>query len=97
MNCRKEYYGNTFLAEEEVPYLGEVKLEYYKIEEDNNFGIEVVKSEKRDEIETSEKIKLDKITSNENVINNLLNKLCKNKVTPVELTDVVNDLMYNFC
>lgn len=97
MNCRKEYYGNTFLAEEEVPYLGEVKLEYYKIEEDNNFGIEVVKTEKRDEIETSEKIKLDKITSNENVINSLLNKICKHKVTPVALTDVVNDLMYNFC
>lgn len=93
MDTNKKYYGNAILKREDVPFKSEIKLDYYKTEENNNFGIEIVKTETNDEIEINEKIKLQNITSDESIIENILNKIHEYKVTPITVSDVIADYM----
>ena len=83
----------------EVGICHPIKLEYYKIINEDEiikqkkakFGIDVVKTEyKKDDIKVENK-KLQYISSDEKKIEEILNTLKDNKVTPIIVEDVLND------
>ena len=97
----RTFHGCVFLSREELEKVGKnypIKVEYYKTMEETkyseNYGIEVIKTEYIDNDIKLESIKLDNITSNEDKINNVLDVLRKNGVTPVAAEDVITDLIY---
>ncbi len=99
----KEFYGTTTINEEELKKAGKndkIELDYYKIkntmisENFNNYGVEIVKKQIRNNcvnIETKEIIKL---TKNEKIADELLDLLKNYQVTPITLEDVIQDFRY---
>ena len=101
----KRFYGGTFINKEELRANGifhPIKLEYYKtIKESRDFlninsdtyGIQIVKTEyinKTVKIETKE---ISYRINNEQKIDNLLEILKVNQVTPTVAEDIVEDLL----
>ena len=97
----KTFFGGTFidkLALEEANIYNPIKLEYYRIEnEDFNkeeYGIEIVKTEyTEDEVIVENKI-LENLTNNENIVNKILDMFKRNEVTPISAKDIIHDLLY---
>jgi len=97
----KVFYGGTnFLKEElaEAAIQHEIELEYYKttsIVSNKNpifYGIEIVKKEYiKDETELEAKT-VNCITNEEEVVDQILGTLKRNKVTPIALKDVLSDM-----
>ena len=97
------FYGGTFIKTEELKEAGidyPIKLEYYKIinedemmkKEKEKYGIKVVKTEY---IENDTKIEDETIkylSSNEQKIEEILNILKENEVTPITTKDVISDI-----
>ena len=78
-----------------------VIVEYFRTqgEEDDEkyddvkpYGLEVVKKQKIDGITYREIKTVDYISDNTQKIDNILNLLCKNNVTPICVSDVLEDL-----
>ncbi len=65
-----------------------IKLEYYKMKEGEKFGIEIVKKEYK-----KEGTKVDNISEDEKEIEGILKTLERNEVTPMELDEILNDLV----
>lgn len=95
------YYGDTLLDENESNNKNKIMLEYYRVEKTATrsinqktfYGITIVKKEyERDEIRF-EKNCIERISTNENKIENIIETLKKNKVTPIALNDVLADLL----
>jgi len=98
------YYGATLLNETDLVGVtngNKIMLEYYEIKKRSIektklktfYGIEIVKKEYgKDEIKC-EKNSVNKISTNENKIINIIEKLKSNKVTPIGLNDVLLDLL----
>ena len=98
------YYGATLLDETDLVESrndSKILLEYYgnkkhsidKIKLKTFYGITIVKKEYgKDEIKY-EKNSINKISTNESKIKNIINILKENKVTPTGLNDVLIDLM----
>ena len=103
----KIFFSSTFMKQEELEEAGinhPIKLEYYKlINEDEitkkhkaKFGINVVKTEyTKDDIKIEDK-KIQYISSDEKKIDEILNMLKENEVTPVIVEDVLNDFSKKF-
>lgn len=94
----KKFFSSTFVNEElleEERIYHPIKLEYYKIvnEEENKFGVNVVKKEYKKEGLKVENQRISYISDNEKKIEEILNTLERNKVTPTGLEDVLNDLI----
>ena len=98
----KIFFSSTFMKKEELQEAGisyPIKLEYYKlINEDEiindkkaKFGINVVKTEYRKENIKVEDKKIQYISNDEKKIEEILNLLKENEVTPVIVEDVLND------
>ena len=93
----KTFYAGVFmdkelLAKEGIRY--PIKLEYYKIEnEENKFGIEVVKTKYQTPVPEVEKSNILEITNNEKKTNFILDKLKEGGVSPVIAKYVIEDLM----
>ena len=98
----KTFFGSTFidrekLEEENINY--PIKLEYYKIiNEDelnkNNatkFGINIIKTEYIKENTKVEEKSIKYISNDEQKINEILDVLKQNKVTPISLEDIIID------
>lgn len=98
------YYGDTLLdatEADESSNKNRIMLEYYRvektaiknIEQKPIYGITIVKKEyERNEIKFEENC-VERISTNENKIGNIIETLKKNKVTPVALNDVLADLL----
>jgi len=98
------YYGATVLDETDLvesendckillEYYGNKKHSIDKIKLKTFYGITIVKKEYgKDEIKY-EKNSINKISTNESKIKNIINILKENKVTPTGLNDVLIDLM----
>lgn len=96
----KTFFDSVFidsqkLRKEEIFY--PIKLEYYKIEnKDKNveakYGIEIIKTEYREDTVKIESNKLENLTRNSNEADKILKLLKNNEVTPVSLNDVIEDL-----
>jgi len=104
MQVHKELIGKARYEIEEYiepMYLREMNLEYYIIETDalsrndselNLYGIQVVKKEvdKFNSVLTETELVTD-ISSDKEGVKEILDKLVRNKVTPVALHDVLED------
>ena len=95
----KTFYGGIFISKtklKEAEIYNPIKLEYYKIENEENtkdaYGIEVVKNEYINDDILVERKTLDKITDNEDVANNILDLFKRNQVTPISADEIVEDL-----
>lgn len=103
----KTLYGSTFIDEHELNEANinhPIKLEYYKlIREDGistdsipKFGINVVKKEYIENNTKVEEKEIKYLSSNEENVNNVLEILKQNKVTPIGVKDVMMDLSKEF-
>ena len=95
MEYSRKYYGNAILDENEVEDKTIIELDYFKTKENGNYGLEIIKKVFKDNIRTNEVIQLPKVTNSEALIDDLLSKIHKYKVTPVSLSDVINDYFYS--
>ena len=96
----KMFYGGMFMPKEKLREEGilyPIKLEYYKLNEEenfqNNYGIEIIKTSYIENKSIIEKNKITNITKEENKINELLETLKKNEVTPISMEDIIEDIM----
>lgn len=80
------------LEENNIDY--PIRLEYYKIRNiENEYGIEIVKTEYREGFIKFENDAITKVTKEEDKINNIIYKLKENLVTPIELREVVSEMI----
>ena len=105
----KYFFGCTFMSREELANIGveyPIKLEYYKTQtnekevknqKDIKYGIEVIKTSYIDEQVKIEKRIIPEILRDEIRINNILDKLKQNKVTPVSAEYVIEDFLKESC
>ncbi len=96
------FFNSTFMEQEVLKDAGichPIKLEYYKIineddvikQEKAKFGIKVVKTEYiENNIKTEDK-KIQYISNDEKRIEEFLNLLKENEVTPIAVEDVLSD------
>ena len=105
----KYFFGCTFMSREELANIGvkyPIKLEYYKTQtneeevknqKDIKYGIEVIKTSYINEKVNIEKRTIPEILKDEVKINRILDKLKENKVTPISVEYVIEDLLKESC
>ena len=96
----KSFFGGTYvgkdtLANNNIYY--PIRLEYYKTEEVENYksvyGIEVVKTEYReDKVKVENKV-IEKITDEENTINKILERFREWEITPAVSEEMIEELL----
>lgn len=96
----RKFFADVILNKDELKESdsNRIELEYYKIaknvkKDQRTYGIEIVKTEYLDNKRLKETENIYNVTSDENVIDNLLNILKENQVTPIGLCDVVDELL----
>ena len=98
----KNFFGSIFINRDKLLEAGinyPIKVEYYKITDEERtkqknhlvYGVQIIKTEYRDKIGV-EQSKAEHLTNNESEINNMLNILKENEVTPVGLDDVIIEI-----
>lgn len=98
----KTFYGSIFIKREKLDEAGikyPIKLEYYKIINEDEFvkenkakyGIQIVKTEYLEDDVKIEERTLKYLSNDEEKINDLLEILKRNEVTPICIEDVVID------
>lgn len=103
MSAIKEFYGGTFLNTNSIESgvsNEKIELKYYKIinsiQTKNSrkikFGVEVVKKRVENNIVTEEKKDIFNCIDNEEVADKVLELLKVNKVSPINVIDVLEDL-----
>ena len=98
MNYLKKLYGKTVIDgsdSEELLKDHTIELEYYQIKNETSrkpYGIEIVKRSIENDIMNIEEKKVCHICSEEDKNNKLLEILVSNKVTPVAVDDIIEDL-----
>ena len=99
MQNSRTYYGGAFLGEEDLKETNinhRIELEYYTTtnkEIKDSYGIEIIKKEyKNNEINTEITSKKHISSSAKKVIE-IIDTLKRNKVTPIGLNDVLEDLL----
>lgn len=105
----KYFFGCTFMSREDLADIGvkyPIKLDYYKTktneeniknENEIKYGIEVIKTSYKKEKVDIEKRTIPEIIKDESKIEQILNKLKQNKVTPVSAEYVIEDLLKENC
>lgn len=98
------FFGETFIKKENLEEAGivnPIKLEYYKIINEDEFinkdnakyGIKIVKTEYiKDDIKTENK-EIKHLSDNEEKTNQILEVLKRNEVTPIGVQDIMQDLL----
>lgn len=100
----KKFYAGVIINKEELKESNSnrIELEYYKIskkkkesisKKTNLYGIEVVKKEYIGKKKIKEKSDICNLTNDESVINTLLGILKANKVTPIALNEIVEEVL----
>lgn len=98
----KIFFGGTFIEKEKLEEAGiehPIKLEYYKIINEDEFikknnekyGIKIVKTEYLQNDTKVEDKTIKYLSSNEQKINDILEILKYNEVTPISVQDVICD------
>jgi hypothetical protein len=98
----KIFFSSTFISKETLNEAGiyhPIKLEYYKIinedemirKEKSKFGINVIKTEYKKENIKVEHKKIQYLSNDEKKIEEILNILKENEVTPIAVEDVLSD------
>ena len=97
------FFGGTFIKREELEEAGieyPIKLEYYKIINEDEFvknnnakyGIKVVKTEYLEGNSNVEDETIKYLSNNEQKVDEILNTLKQNEVTPIATKDVISDI-----
>lgn len=101
LNIRK-LYGVAKIDKLELDqHNQEIDIKYYRIKKlirkrtNKKYGIEIIKEQKQGKIITREKSRINNISNNKEIIENLLKILIKNRVTPMTTKDVITDLRKN--
>jgi len=99
----KLIYGETELERvepiglQEPIYLKYVKIKNNLLEEENcTYGIEIIKEERSDNEVKEEREEISALYHSEEKANEVLEILKRNKVTPVELKDVIADINFRY-
>lgn len=98
MNYLKKFYGRTVIDgsdSEELATDHKIELEYYQIKNETSskpYGIEIVKKRMENDILNIEEKTVRHICNEEDNNNKLLEILMLNKVTPVAVDDIIQDL-----
>ena len=98
MGCFKKFYGKTTIDSSDSDELSKgykMELEYYQLENSTSkhqYGIEIVKKEKTNDQLNIEKKIIDNICNKEQETIKLLELLMINKVTPISVDDILQDL-----
>lgn len=98
MQYTRKFYGKTIIdGSDSVELQNEdkIELEYYQVENKMTckpYGIEVVKRDTQDGILKIETKKLDNICERQEDTSMILDILMNNKVTPISVDDVIDDL-----
>lgn len=98
----KTFFSSTFIKKETLKEAGiehPIKLEYYKIinedemikQEKAKFGINIVKTEYQKDKVKVENEKIQYLSNDEKKVEEVLNLLKENEVTPIGVNDVLND------
>lgn len=97
MRIRK-FFGGTFIDKEKLEENNinyPIKLEYYKIKNTKDeYGVEIVKTEYREGFLKFENDTITELTKEEEKINMLIHKLKENLVTPIELKEVISEMIF---
>ena len=98
----KKFFGGRFIENEILRKEGiyhPIKLEYYTIINKENYknnklryGLEIVKTEYYPNSINVERREVEEITNDENTIKSILNILKENRVTPVAIKDVIQEI-----
>lgn len=95
----KKFYGGIYLGREQLEQnsiLYPIKLEYYKLIEETKepyYGIEIVKTEyKNEDAKIESKAVIQKVTTDELTINEILKKVQRGSVTPMIAEEVIEDI-----
>ncbi|MBR6034373.1 MAG: hypothetical protein IKP28_06650 [Clostridia bacterium] len=70
-----------------------IELAYYKIKNKNQYAIEIVKTEHLEKKLNVESQKMNLLTDSETRTNYILEKLKRNKVTPIGLIDTITEII----
>ena len=103
METIKEFYGGTSLNSNDAEYVngkGKVELKYFKIitniigkkSKHTKYGIEVVKKCVHNNIVSEEKKEIFNCIEKEEVADRVLELLKVNKVSPINVVDILEDL-----
>ena len=98
----RTFFSSTFIKKETLKEAGiehPIKLEYYKLinedemikQEKAKFGISIVKTEYQKEEVKIENKKIQYVSNDEKKIEEILNILKENEVTPVAVDDILSD------
>lgn len=100
----KMFYGTVKLTNqdaEEIPVCHPIALEYYRttspsknLLEAENFGVEIVKKEYRNNRIELERKRVENITRDARTADSFIALLKRNQVTPISLEEVVWDLFH---
>ena len=90
----RTFFGGIFietskLKEEGIQY--PIKVEYYKIKEENKFGIEIIKKEYKSPQIKIEKQELKSLSKDECKIDRMLELFKENEVTPISAGEIIED------
>lgn len=96
----KTFFGGVFIDKNELKRNGieyPIKLEYYKIvtnteENIEKYGIEIVKTEYKENNINIEGKEVEGLTYNEKVADDVLKIFKENEVTPIGCDDILEDL-----
>lgn len=96
----KSFFGGTYLGKDTLENNNiyyPIRLEYYKTEEIEEFksvyGIEVVKTEYKDNQVNVENKVIDKITDEEKTIERILEKFKEGEITPAVSEEILEELL----
>lgn len=98
----RTFFSSTFIKKETLKEAGieyPIKLEYYKIinedemikQEKAKFGINIVKTEYQKDTIKVENEKVQYLSNDEKKIEEILNILKENEVTPIGVNDILSD------
>ena len=93
----KTFYGGIFVEKNALEEAGidyPIKLEYYKTIYENEYGMQIIKTEYIGKEVKVEKKNINYITNDEKEINNILGLFKQNQVTPLGAMDVLKDLKF---
>ncbi|MBR1802437.1 MAG: hypothetical protein IJ777_00445 [Clostridia bacterium] len=98
----KKFYGETTIEKESVEDIGNprtIRLKYYTTknkhfkQNEKQYGVGIIKTEIGINEVNEEKQEFNHICEQKEEVENLLNILLKNKVTPIDLKYVLEDLI----
>ena len=92
----KTFFGEVYINEKELKEEGikyPIKVEYYKTTDEEkgekNYGVEIIKKEYRI---IEDRIQIEKLTKEEDKIEELLNLLRTNEVSTIGAKDIIEDM-----